>query len=432
MDPDSTFYGVMLAVALAALWFAATAESALSSLSRARYQRLVEQGTIQAQALVDFFDRPSVFLATATLLKLVALAAAVSVGTLLITELALPSTGALAWAAGLSLLVTLLGHVLPRAVAVSRPERVSLALALPLRIVSFPVAPVVRALGIATVWLSSLLGRSGVADGPLMTPDELRVAAAESAEEGLIEENEREMIDGILDLEATAVREIMVPRLDVVALPADLPIAAAIDVVVGECYSRLPVYEQTRVHIVGILYAKDIFPLVRANRLQEPVGALVRPAYFIPEMKKVDDLLRELQQKKVHIAVVVDEYGGTAGMVTIEDLIEEIVGEIQDEYDAEEAKFVAGRDGEAVFNATVSIDDVNDQLGLHLEGEDVDTIGGLVYERLGKVPLAGDSVTADGAMITVVSTLGRRIKRVRVARLGEPGDADRGQEHSRV
>jgi CBS domain containing-hemolysin-like protein len=153
-----------------------------------------------------------------------------------------------------------------------------------------------------------------------------------------------------------------------------------------------------------------------------PVRGLVRPAYFIPDSKKIDELLHELQQRKVHMAIVVDEYGGTAGLVTIEDLLEEIVGEIQDEYDIEEAKIIALGDGQAIFDATVSIDDVNDTLRLHLEAEDFDTIGGLVYTYLGTMPKAGDEVSVDGVTISVLQVDGRRIKKVRVSSRAEDGE----------
>jgi CBS domain containing-hemolysin-like protein len=235
-------------------------------------------------------------------------------------------------------------------------------------------------------------------------------------EDRIVEEDEREMIDGIFDLEETTTREIMVPRMDVVALSADTSLQEALDVIIRDGYSRLPVFRSSIDDVVGILYAKDLFPRMRDGRLDGVVGEMVRPAYFIPESKKVSELLRELQKRKVHIAVAVDEYGGTSGLVTIEDLLEEIVGEIQDEFDSEEAKIVEGSEGEAFFDATVSIDDVNDTLGTILEGEEVDTIGGLVYELLGRVPLVGDQVSTSNSSITVVSTSGRRVTRVRVNR----------------
>jgi CBS domain containing-hemolysin-like protein len=215
------------------------------------------------------------------------------------------------------------------------------------------------------------------------------------------------------------VREVMVPRLDVTALPASATVEEALEVISSKGYSRVPVYGSSIDEIVGVLYAKDLLRVCRPEELSRQVRTLtLRPVYVVPESKKTDELLRELRQSHVHFAVVVDEYGGTAGIVTIEDLLEEIVGEIQDEYDREEAKIVEVSQDEAIFDATVSIDDVNDALDLELQGEDVDTIGGLLSERLGKVPALGDRVEFDGVHLAVESTHGRRIRKVRVRRHG--------------
>ena len=413
MDPDSLLIAVLLGVALAALGFFAVAESALGGLSRARYQHLLEEGSGQMKAIADFVERPNRYataLRAASALSTMAIAV---LATALALHLSLADHWWLLGGVVVAALALFVGHALPRAIVVGHPEEVARSLVLPVKAVAVLLAPVASAVDGMTGLVARLLGRPVVPEGPIRSPEELR----EIIGERLVEEDEREMIDGIFELEETTAREIMVPRLDVVALPASTPVADAIDVIVKEGYSRLPIYEDSIDDVVGILYAKDLLPLVRSGQLGGQVRDLARPAYFIPESKKIDELLRELQQKKVHIAVVVDEYGGTAGLVTIEDLLEEIVGEIRDEFDLEEDKIVEGKEGEAIFDATVSIDDVNDTLDLHLEGEEVDTIGGLVYERLGKVPLAGDQIDADGATVTVVSTTGRRIKKVKVTRV---------------
>jgi CBS domain containing-hemolysin-like protein len=191
----------------------------------------------------------------------------------------------------------------------------------------------------------------------------------------------------------------------------------AVNVLLRERYSRYPVIRDSIDDVVGILYGKDLLPVVLDGRLDEPVGDLARPAYFVPESKKSGDLLRELQLQRVHIAIVVDEYGGTAGLVTIEDLLEEIVGEIQDEYDVEEQKIVSEGEGVALVDGSASVDDVNEALGLDLTTEEVDTIGGLVYEHLGRVPVVGDQVHLDHGLLTVVGAHGRRVTRVRVKRV---------------
>jgi putative hemolysin len=348
------------------------------------------------------------------------LIAATAVGIQLLSGIQLGTVTVIGWA--LSLIAALiLGWIIPRSVGTSHPEEVTLALALPLKVLSVLFSPVARLVGAATNGLSCLLGEPAPTEARLLTPAELKVMVAASEEEGLIERQERTMIDNVLELEEKTVREVMVPRPDIVALSASASVRTAVDTFVREGYSRMPIFRETIDAIVGILYGKDLFPLMIDNRYEDPVGEFVRPAYFVPESKRADDLLRELRQQRVHIAVVVDEYGGTAGMVTIEDLLEEIVGEIQDEFDVEEQKIIRTSEDEAVVDGGVSIDDANEELGLDLTAEEVDTIGGLVHERLGRIPVIGDKVVLDHAVLTVVGASGRRVTRVRIKRLTEAG-----------
>ncbi len=264
---------------------------------------------------------------------------------------------------------------------------------------------------------------------PLIEPHPAPVEAEEARDEtveqmvdagekaGLIESNEHEMISGVLGLDQTLVREIMVPRIDVVAVQVTAPLRSALEVVIEGSHSRVPVYEESIDHIIGFLYAKDLLKALRDGKADEPLQTLLRPAYFVPESKPLDELLQELQSSKVHMAVVVDEYGGTAGIVTIEDILEEIVGEIQDEYDVGEEPLVERvGENEGVFNARVNVDVVNDALEVKLP-DDSDTLGGLVYGRLQKMAKVGDQVQVDGVTISVLSVVGRRIKKVRVARI---------------
>jgi CBS domain containing-hemolysin-like protein len=210
----------------------------------------------------------------------------------------------------------------------------------------------------------------------------------------------------------------MVPRIDIVAVPIESSVRDVLDRIIDTGHSRIPVFDQTIDNITGVLYAKDLLKHLRDGSPTAPATPLAREASYVPETKKVDELLHEMQQRRVHLAIVVDEYGGTAGLITIEDLIEEIVGEIQDEYDIEEAPMIEEvSETEAVFDARVSIRDVNDTLDLDIGDEDFDTLGGLVYHELGKVPSAGDEVRVDGAVVTVLSTLGRRVKKVRVTKV---------------
>jgi putative hemolysin len=418
LESDSTgiYLWLILIVATALFLFASLVEGTIGSLSRARVQRLAEQDERAARHIVDFAERPSKYLATAAVAKLAALIAAVIASLQLLAGVSLRSSSLVAWVAGL-VIALILGWVIPHATATDRPENVAVALAVPFRTLAFLFAPLTQIVSWVTDGLSRLLGAGPVPEGPLVTPAELKVMVAASEEEGLIETEERTMIDNVLELEEKTVREVMVPRPDIVALPAATTVRGAVDTFVKEGYSRLPVYQGTIDDIVGILYGKDLLPLSVSGRLDDQIGDFVRPAYFVPESKRADDLLRELQQKRVHIAIVVDEYGGTAGMVTIEDLLEEIVGEIQDEFDVEEQKIVKVSEGEALVDGGVSIDDANQELDLDLAGEEVDTVGGLVHEKLGRIPVVGDKVQLDHALLTVVSARGRRVTRVRIKRL---------------
>jgi CBS domain containing-hemolysin-like protein len=254
------------------------------------------------------------------------------------------------------------------------------------------------------------------------TRDETVEQMVEASEKvGLIESDEHEMITGILQLDQTQAREIMVPRMDVIALDVETRLRDALAVVIDGAHARVPVFEESIDHVVGILYAKDLLRALRDGKTDASLRELARPAYFVPESKRLDELLQEMQRHHVHIAIIVDEYGGTAGIVTIEDILEEIVGEIQDEYDAAEEPLIERvGDSEGVFDARVPVDKVNEILELNLPTDNA-TLGGLVYQRLEKMPKAGDQVRVDDATISVLNVIGRRIKKVRVAKfINEP------------
>jgi CBS domain containing-hemolysin-like protein len=249
---------------------------------------------------------------------------------------------------------------------------------------------------------------------------------------GGIEAEERAMIRGIIKLVGTAAREIMVPRIDIVAVDTDATVEEVMALIMERGYSRIPLYEGTIDNVVGVLYAKDFLRYLARGAHPPSLKDIARPPYFIPESKKVDEVLAEMRLNRVHMAIVVDEYGGTAGLVTIEDLLEEIVGEIEDEYDRGEVTVERFGPNEAVLDARVSIDDLNEIFGLAVEGEDFDTVGGFVYHLLGRVPIPGDEVSADGLRLRVLSVLGRRIKKVRVTRELASPEPPAGESHERA
>jgi CBS domain containing-hemolysin-like protein len=247
-----------------------------------------------------------------------------------------------------------------------------------------------------------------------VTEADLKNLVDASQAEGVLEQGERKMIYSIFELGDTLAREIMVPRIDMMAVDVstDLPIAAELITRAG--FSRLPVYDGTVDNILGLLYARDLLQVWREGQQMPSLRQLLRPAHFIPEAKKVDELLAEMQALRIHMAIVVDEYGGVAGLVTLEDIMEEIVGEIQDEYDqSEELPYQAVGEGEYIFQARVDLDDFNEVMGTSLPQTDADTIGGLLYSRMGHIPISGEALELDGLLLTAEQVIARRIRKVR-------------------
>lgn len=258
---------------------------------------------------------------------------------------------------------------------------------------------------------------SGIDASGNVTETELMTLVDAGREEGIFEQVEQEMIQSVIQLHDTLAREIMVPRIDMLALDVDTPLDQAVDAFLRSGHSRAPVFEETVDNTLGLLYAKDLLRVWREGNLTGSLRNLLRPAYFVPEAKRVDELLTEMQGRSIHMAIVVDEYGGVAGLVTMEDIVEEIVGEIRDEYDqSEEAPYLALKDGDMLFQGRVHLDDFNEIMLSNLPSEEADTIGGFIYSRLGRVPGVGETVEEAGLVLTVEQVSGRRIRKVRAHR----------------
>ena len=315
-----------------------------------------------------------------------------------------------------ALIMLIFGAMVPETVAAQHSERLSLWLARPLAVIAALLMPLAR----FSVWMSSglsrLLGASSSSGMPYVTEEQIKTLVDAGEEEGVIEEEEKDMIYSIFDLGDTLARQLMVPRIDVMALDAATPMLEALEAIMRAGHSRIPMYDETIDNVVGVLYTKDLLPYLRDGRTTVPLRNIARPAYFIPETKRASDLLPDLQKRRVHMAIVVDEYGGMAGIVTIEDLLEEIVGEIQDEYDAEEPPVVQVAESEYVVDGRISLDDVNQLMDAALPTEDSDTLGGFIYTALGRVPEVGARVPFEDLVFTVESVLGRRIRKVRILR----------------
>jgi putative hemolysin len=266
---------------------------------------------------------------------------------------------------------------------------------------------------------SAIGRRKGEAQEPMstVTEEELKSMVDAGHEGGVLEGDEREMIYSIFELGDTLVREIMLPRIYINALEVSTPLREVVDTLIRLGHSRMPVYEESVDNILGLLYAKDLLRVWDQALARDQISSLrdlLRPATFVPEAKKVDELLEEMQKGHVHMAMVVDEYGGIAGLVTLEDIFEEIVGEIQDEYDqSEEAPYVQVGDGEYIFQGRVDIKNFNEVMGSQLPTEETETLGGFIYEQMGRVPLSGESLQVGDINLTFELVIGRRIRKVR-------------------
>jgi CBS domain containing-hemolysin-like protein len=275
-----------------------------------------------------------------------------------------------------------------------------------------------------------ILPGKGLKDGPFVSEEEILALADAAVEEDVIEAGERVLIESIIDFGDTVVREVMVPRPDMVAVPADFRVADVMEVAILNGYSRLPAYGEGIDDIVGLIYAKDLMKADRDGLQGVEVSTLLRQATFVPETKRIAELLREMQAEAFHMAIVVDEYGGTAGVVTLEDLIEELVGEIVDEYDREEAMVEPLPDGNIRVNARLAVDELNELLDANLPEGDWDSVGGLMFHLFGRVAAEGASVEVDGFELRVDRVTGRRISRVLVIRLPVEVADDANEERS--
>jgi CBS domain containing-hemolysin-like protein len=420
---DDAWQHLIIAIlALVVMVLAGIVQSTIGLTSAVRLRRLGGEVTPRHRSVQSLVD-PRRVLATSMVLLQV-LAAIVATGELV--EVLSESAGALRqWLAMLIVAAVYLafGLALPRALASKRLDRF--------------VAGVMRLGNLATVLLvplNWLVERTAelfvrIVPGEVAPPEsygfeeELRARLLEGADD-LIGADERVMIDGILSLEDMTVRDIMVPRLDIVAVDRTVNPRDLIDTIVKAGHSRIPVYQESIDRIIGVLYAKDLLPFVIGNN-RIPLLDLIRPAYVVPESKRLNVLFAELRRNKTHLAIVADEYGGTAGLVSIEDVLEEIVGEIQDEYDTEEWLFDQPAEDQLLADGRLPIEDVEDALHIEFEeDDDFGTLGGFVHKHLGRLPKQGDAFEAEGVRVEIQAVERHRIRKLLLTRLPPPADAE--------
>ena len=427
MDTTAWIEIAIIVVALVLAATAASAETSLTSISRVRLRQLVEQKNRRAILIERLHRDPNAYLSTVLIVNTVAIIVASSAATLLALHLYHEKVAEWLVSLILSLVVLIACEITPKTLALQRAERVALRLAPLVAGATIVMRPVVYVLTAVTRLILRILGGKAEVRGPFVTEEELKMLVTVGEEEGVIEEEEREMIHGIFEMGDMSVRELMVPRTDLVAIEVNEPVESAVDLVTKHGHTRIPVYEGDLDHIVGVLYAKDLLrAVVRGEK--KTLREIARKPFFTPESNKVQDVLRDLRKNRVHMAIVVDEYGGTAGAVTIEDILEEIVGPIHDEYDIgeeDEIQFISPN--EVVLDGRVSVDDVNELLKLNIAADNYDTIGGYVLNQLGATPKVGATLKLGNAELRVEAVQGTRIKKVRIKshtpfQIPEPSD----------
>jgi len=415
-DIEAWLQLIILIISLILCATASAAETALTSVSRIKLKNLVEEGDKKALEIERLISQPNIFLSTILVVNSVAVIVASSMTTVLALRF-IPDYGELIGTILISLVVLIFCEITPKTAAVQNPIRWARALVTPVRVAAWLLHPLVVALSAITNSLVRLMGGQMKHRGPFVTEEELRLLVNVGEEEGVLEEGETDMIHSIFEFADTTVREVMIPRIDMVTLESDATVDEAVDVALQGGFSRIPVYEETIDNIIGVLFTKDMLKQLREDHNSLPIRELVRPAYFVPETKKLDDLLREIRQR-THMAIVVDEYGSVAGLVTIEDLVEEIVGDIQDEYDREENLYEQVTQYEYIFDAKINLDEFNELMDTDLENEDYETLGGFLLGQLDKIPVPGDTITYKNLTFTVLTTRGLRITKVKVERVG--------------
>lgn len=421
--PEQWLQLTVLVVSLILCTLASAAETALTSISRIKLKNLVGEGDAKAIEIDRLLAKPNIFLSTILIVNSVAVIVASSMATVLALSFSI-NYGELLSTILISLVVLIFCEITPKTAAVQNPLRWARALVGPVRGTAWLLRPLVWALSIVTSALVRMTGGQ-VHRGPFVTEEELRLLVTVGEEEGVLEGEETDMIHSVFEFADTKVYEVMVPRVDMLTLEGSATVDQAVDLALQKGFSRIPVYDKRFDNIIGVLYTKDMLEQLRNGHNNLPVRDLVsepykkpyNEPYFVPGTKRLDDLLREIRKSRRHIAIVVDEYGGVDGLVTIEDLVEEIIGDIQDEYDREDLLYEKINENKYNFDAKISIDEFNEIMGTELKDEDYETLGGFMYDHLDKIPTMGDSFTFENLTFTVLTTRERRVTKVRVERV---------------
>ncbi|MHB1394954.1 MAG: hemolysin family protein [Clostridia bacterium] len=410
--------------------FFAASEMAIVSVRQSRIKPLVDEGNKAAVIVSRFLDEPSKLLATIQIGITFAGFLASAIGaqtisssfTVFLAGLNVPViSGSAAWISTfivttiIALFTLVLGELVPKRMALSQSDKIALSVAGYINFFSKVVSPAVKFLTVSTNFVVKLLGGKVTATGEQITEEEIRLMINVGEEKGIFQETETEMINSIFEFDNTVAKEVMTPRTDIIAMSSEVTLEEILDIIVEENFSRIPVYEESIDNIIGILYVKDLFSMIKRKMEWEvSLKNIIRPVYFVPEYKKIDELFKEMQKSKNHIAVVIDEYGGTAGLITIEDLLEEIVGNIFDEYDDVVLDYEKIDDNTYIVSGMLDIDEINDILDSSIPEEEFDTISGMLLSHSGKMPEVGDEVEVGNIYFRIEEVDDKRISKIRI------------------
>ncbi len=406
----------------------------LVSVRKTRIKQLVEEGNAKARTVLGLIEHPTNFMATVqigvTLVGFMASAfAAINIAEptakWLASQGVAESTAKPVAVVGITLILSLFtlvfGEIGPKSLALQHSEKIALSVAGTVRFLSLVGLPAVKLVSFLSDLIVRPFGVHVRFTNPILTEEELKMLVQAGEEEGVIEEEEKEMIHSIFDFTDTVARQVMVPRTDMDAAPVTSTLEELLDVITASGHSRIPIYEDNVDNILGVVHAKDLLPVLRQEKRTFDMGAVMREAYFIPETKDVDELLAEFKRGNVQMAIVRDEYGGTAGIVTVEDLLEEIVGEIRDEYDIEEPLIHVLDADHALVSARMNVDDLNEQMEMDIpESEEYETIGGFVFDLFGRQPGEGEMISWSNLDFVVQTLEGGRLDRIQVIRTDRP------------
>ncbi len=406
---------LFILITLSALF--SSAETAITSLNIIKVRQSEGKGTGKAAVLERLFRNSPKIIATILIGNNIVNIGATAIATELTYKFFQGKNVTALVTVVMTLTILVFGEITPKTFSANNPEKVALRLGRPVEILSYVLYPVLKVLNVLTHFIIRLMGGKITEEKSLVSEEEIMTLVDVGEEAGIIESRERKMINSIFEIGDIEASEVMIPRIDMIYLDEEATLEDALNIAIDYGYSRIPVIKDTVDNVTGILYAKDLLASLRKSDEQGQlidIKTFTRPAYYIPESKKVNELLKEMQKEKVHIAIVLDEYGGTLGLVTIEDILEEIVGDILDEYDAEIDLIEHLSENTLIVNAKASVEEINEVLGMELPEDEYDSIGGYVFNALGRIPVKDDTIEFDDIIIKVLSVHNRRIKQLEI------------------